>query len=159
MTTLIKVTFTGTTGEETTGKAQYDHASGLVTLPTSFLTLIEQAKAVGIGYALVAQEDGYQFPLLHDGGATYRMDRSRRARRSLLVLAWKAATEPTKEQRQQSGRFAHTLSAAAVIGAAGYLGTAPCLPSASRGQWPRGRLQPCIRISFGLMPAIPDGIR
>ncbi|AEI83108.1 hypothetical protein CNE_BB2p03130 (plasmid) [Cupriavidus necator N-1] len=123
MTTLIKVTFTGTTGEETTGKAQYDHASGLVTLPTSFLTLIEQAKAVGIGYALVAHEDGYQFPLLHDGGATYRMDRSRRARRSLLVLAWKAVAEPTKEQRQQSGRFAHTLSAAAVIGAAGYLGT------------------------------------
>ncbi|MFS8980206.1 hypothetical protein PO002_38110 [Cupriavidus necator] len=78
----IKVTFTGTTGEETTGKAQYDHASGLVTLPTSFLTLIEQAKAVGIGYALVAHEDGYQFPLLHDGGATYRMDRSRRARRT-----------------------------------------------------------------------------
>ncbi len=43
MTTLIKVTFTSTSGEETTGKAQYDHASGIVTLPGSFQALVEQA--------------------------------------------------------------------------------------------------------------------
>ncbi len=122
MMTLIKVTFTSTSGEETTGKAQHDHASGLVTLPGSFQALVEQARAAGIGCALVAHEDGYQFPLTHQDGAAYRMDRSRRTRRGLLVQAWRAASEPTKEQRQQSGRFAHTLSAAAVIGAAGYLG-------------------------------------
>ncbi len=117
MTTLIKVTFTSTSGEETTGKAQYDHASGLVTLPGSFQALVEQARAAGIGCALVAHENGYQLPLVHQTRAAYRMDRS------LLLQAWKAVAEPTKEQRQQSGRFAHTLSAAAVIGAAGYLGT------------------------------------
>jgi len=117
MTTLIKVTFTCTSGEETTGKAQYDRASGLVTLPGSFQALVEQARAAGIGCALVAHEDGFQLPLVHQAGAAYRMDRS------LLPQAWKAVVEPTKEQRQQSGRFAHTLSAAAVIGAAGYLGT------------------------------------
>lgn len=123
MTTLIKVTFTSTSGEETTGKAQYDHASGLVILPGSFQALVEQARAAGIGCALVAHENGYELPLVHQAGAAYRMDRSRHAGRSLPLQAWKAVAEPTKEQRQQSGRFAHTLSAAAVIGAAGYLST------------------------------------
>ncbi|CAG9183662.1 hypothetical protein [Cupriavidus pinatubonensis] len=65
MTALINVIFTSTSGEETTGKAQYDHASGLVTLPGSFQALIEHARAVGIGCALVAHENGYQLPLVH----------------------------------------------------------------------------------------------
>ncbi|TPQ30628.1 hypothetical protein [Cupriavidus pinatubonensis] len=87
MSSLIKVTFSSTAGEETTGKAQVDHASGLVTLSSSLQSLVDQAKAAGNGCALVGHEDGYQLPLIHQEGAAYRMDRSRAKRHGLLILA------------------------------------------------------------------------
>lgn len=123
MTTLIKVTFTSTAGEEINGQAQFEPMSGLVTLPSRLLELVQRAKAAGDGHALVAHEDGYRYPLQPVENGVYRLDRSRRHRQGLLEQAWKAVTAPTKEQRQQSGRFAHTLSAAALIGASGYVGS------------------------------------
>lgn len=123
MTSLIKVTFTSTSGEEVNGHAQYDPAAGMVTLPARLLELVNRATGAGEGYAIVAHEDGYRIPLLHVENGSYRVDRARRQHEALLLQAWKAVIAPTKDQRQQSGRFAHTLSAAAVIGAAGYVGS------------------------------------
>ncbi|WP_427308732.1 hypothetical protein [Cupriavidus sp. H39] len=123
MTILIKVTFTSTAGEEIHGQAQYEPAPGLVSLPSRMLDIVQRAKASGDGHAIVAHEDGYRYPLQPIENGVYQLDRSRRQRQGLLEQAWKAVTAPTKEQRQQSGRFAHTLSAAALIGASGYVGS------------------------------------
>jgi len=122
MTTLIKVTFTSTAGEEINGQAHFEPMSELVTLPSRLLELVQRARAAGDGHALVAHEDGYRYPLEPVEVGVYQLDRSRRHRQTLLEQAWKAVTAPTKDQRQQSGRFAHTLSAAALIGASVYVG-------------------------------------
>ncbi|KAI3602937.1 hypothetical protein D8I24_3115 (plasmid) [Cupriavidus necator H850] len=56
MTTLIKLTLTSAAGEETHGQAQYEPMSGLVTLPSRLLNLVQRARAAGDGHALVAHE-------------------------------------------------------------------------------------------------------
>ncbi|BDB30138.1 MULTISPECIES: hypothetical protein [Cupriavidus] len=122
MTTPIKVTFTSTAGEEINGQAQFEPMSELVTLPSQLLEHVQRARAACDGHALVAHEDGYRYPLQPVEDGVYQLDRSRRHRQRLLEQAWKAVTAPTKDQRQQSGRFAHTLSAAALIGASVYVG-------------------------------------
>lgn len=125
MTTLLKLTFTSATGEETHGQAQYEPMSGLVTLPSRLLDLVQRARAAGHGHVLVAHEDGHRYSLQAVESGVYQLDRSRRHRQGLLEQAWKAVTAPTRDQRLQSGRFAHTLSAAALIGASGYVGSSP----------------------------------
>lgn len=123
MTILIKVTFISTAGEEVTGQAQFDPGPGLVTLPLRLVELVQRAEAAGVGYALAAHEDGYRCRLIGVRENVYRIDRSQRHRETMLAQVLKALAAPTKDQRQQYGRFAHTLSAAAIIAAAGYLGT------------------------------------
>ncbi|MGX6570856.1 hypothetical protein [Cupriavidus necator] len=123
MTTLIKVSFTSTAGEEINVQAQFEPMSELVTLPSQLLEHVQRARAAGDGHALVADEDGYRYPLQPVGDGAYQLDRSRRHRQRRLEQAWKAVTAPTRSQRQQSGRFAHTLSAAALLGASVYVGS------------------------------------
>ncbi|CAG9186082.1 hypothetical protein [Cupriavidus pampae] len=125
MSTLIKVTFLATSGEEVSGKAKIDRPKGLVTLPTRISASIDRAKSAGEGFEVVAHDNGYLYPLLHVSGSQYRLDASSRQRHGLLSLAWRAITAPHKDQRQQYGRFAHTLSAAALIGFVGYVNSVP----------------------------------
>ncbi|QBY56394.1 hypothetical protein [Cupriavidus oxalaticus] len=123
MTRLIKVTFSATSGEELHGRAEFERTQGLVTLPQRLLAVIEKARAEGEGFEIVAHDNGYRFPLIHHQAATYRMDKGGGQRDGFFYLAWKAIIEPSKDQRQQYGRFAHTLSAAALIGLVGYFKT------------------------------------
>lgn len=123
MTVLIKVTFTSTVGEETTGQAPYDPSTGLVTLPSRLLSRVQRAKNAGEGFALAAHEDGYRYPLIAVQEGVYHLDRSKRKGKAILSQVATAIVAPTKDQRQQYGRFAHTLSAAAIIAACGYIGS------------------------------------
>jgi len=125
MTTLIKVTFSATSGEEVNGRAQFDRAGGLVTLPQRLLAMVDRARSDGEGFEIVAHENGYKFPLIHHQAATYRMDKGAGQRDGFFYLALKAIIEPSKDQRQQYGRFAHTLSAGATIGFVGYFKSVP----------------------------------
>ncbi len=120
MSTLIKVTFSATSGEEVSGKAQIDRAKGVVTLPARFSVSIDRARSAGEGFEIVAHDNGYKYQLVHQDADQYRLDSDSRRRDGFGYLAWRAIIEPHKDQRQQYGRFAHTLSAAALIGLVGY---------------------------------------
>lgn len=125
MSTLIKVTFVATSGEEVSGKAKIDRSSSIVTLPTRISASIDRAKAAGEGFEVVAHDNGYKYPLVHVDGVRYHLDAGSRQREGFWNQAWRAITAPHKDQRQQYGRFAHTLSAAALIGAVGYVNSIP----------------------------------
>lgn len=125
MSTLIKVTFSATSGEEVSGKAQIDRAQGIVTLPARFSISIDRARNAGERFEIVAHDNGYKYPLVHQDADRYALETASRRRDGFWHQAWRAITEPHKDQRQQYGRFAHTLSAAAMIGLAGYLKSMP----------------------------------
>jgi len=125
VTTLIKVTFSATSGEEVSGKAKIDRSKGIATLPTRISASIDRAKAAGEGFEVVAHDNGYKYPLVHVVGGQYRLDAGSRQREGFWNLAWRAITAPHKDQRQQYGRFMHTLSAAAMIGFVGYVKSIP----------------------------------
>ena len=120
MSKLIKVILRSTSGDETSGRAAILADSDVVVLPSRLVQQIESSKAAGEAYVLAASEDGYEIPLVHVEAATFRLNRQGRARKSLWSVVRSALLAPTRDQRQQYGRFAHTLSAAALIGAASY---------------------------------------
>lgn len=76
-------------------------------------------------HVLLLLEDDYQFPLMRKEPSIYNVTRSRAAKRGWLHETHMAIVAPTKDQRLQYGRFAHTLSAAAIVGLAGYSTSRP----------------------------------
>ena len=109
MSKLIKVILRSTSGDETSGRAAIQADTDVVVLPNRLVQQIESAKAAGEAYVLVAAEDGYEMPLVHVEAATFRLNRKGRARKSLWSVVRSALLAPTRDQRQQYGRFAHTL--------------------------------------------------
>lgn len=73
MSRLIKVTFTSTSEEETTGFATL-HKDEMVELPKRMALRVSAAVDAGDGYALVAQHRGEAVPMVHVEEASYRLD-------------------------------------------------------------------------------------
>lgn len=76
MSTLIKVTFSATSGEEVSGKAQIDRGKGIVTLPARFSVSIDRARNAGEGFEIVAHDNGYRYPLSHQDADRYKLKRT-----------------------------------------------------------------------------------
>ncbi|MFC4345006.1 hypothetical protein [Cupriavidus numazuensis] len=124
MSRLIKVTFTSTSGEETTGFATL-HKDEMVELPKRMTSRVSAAEDAGEGYAIVAQYKGEAVPMLHIEAASYRLDMQHAITESWLKRIAEAFRDPTKDQLQAYGRYCHTLSAAAVVGFVGYASGRP----------------------------------
>lgn len=116
---LIKVTFTATSGEETTGFASL-HANDVVELPKRMLLRVRAALEAGEGYAIVAHQGGYAIPLLPLEDACYRLDVRHATSDAWLTRLIDAFRKPSKDQMQAYGRYYHTLSAACAVGFVGY---------------------------------------
>ncbi|CAN7777447.1 hypothetical protein LJR296_007767 [Cupriavidus necator] len=120
MTRIAKVILKSTSGDEYSCSVHYEPDADVVTLPARLDNLVDASIAMGERHVLLLLEDGYQFPLVRKEPSIYNVDRSRAAKRGWLQEARMAIVAPTKDQRLQYGRFAHTLSVAAVVGLAGY---------------------------------------
>lgn len=120
MTRIAKVILKSTSGDEYSCSVHYEPDADVVTLPARLDDLVEASIEMGERHVLMLLEDGYQFPLVCKEQSIYHVDRSKAAKRGWLQEARMAIVAPTKDQRLQYGRLAHTLSAAAIIGLAGY---------------------------------------
>lgn len=121
MTQIAKVLLKSTSGDEFSCSVHYERSSGLVMLPARVDSLVDASTALGERHVLLLLEDGYQYPLIREEGPTYRVDRASVAKRGWLQEVRMAVKTPSKDQRLQYGRLAHTLSAAATIGSVTYL--------------------------------------
>ncbi|WP_354676786.1 hypothetical protein [Cupriavidus plantarum] len=124
MSRLIKVTFTSTSGEETTGFATL-HKDDIVELPVRMALRVSGAVDAGEGYELVAQHKGATVPMLHLADARYRLDEQHAMHEPWSKRAIDAFRSPTKSQSEAYGRYCHTLSAAALVGLVGYAAGRP----------------------------------
>jgi hypothetical protein len=124
MSRLIKVTFTSTSGEETTGFATL-HKDEVVELPKRMSLRVSAAADAGEGYALLAHYKGESIPMLHVSDASYRLDKQHAIREPWSKRISEAFRDPSKEQLHAYGRYCHTLSAAAVVGVVGYAAGRP----------------------------------
>lgn len=130
MTTLIKVTFKTTSGEETTGFAPL-HRNGTVVLPKRMLQLVDAAAETGDGYAIHAHRDGFSYPLLHQKGASYHLDNEHPTSEKWATQLADAFLKPSKDQLLAYGRYYHTMSAACAVGFVGYVAGRPGWSSTS----------------------------
>ncbi|WP_439673136.1 Transmembrane protein (plasmid) [Cupriavidus necator] len=124
MSRLIKVTFTSTSGEETTGFATL-HKDEIVELPKRMALRVSAAVDAGEGYAIVAQYKGEAVPMLHVAYASYRLDMQHAISEPWSKRIAEAFRDPTKDQLQAYGRYCHTLSAASMVGFVGYAAGRP----------------------------------
>ncbi|CAN7767680.1 hypothetical protein LJR296_007237 [Cupriavidus necator] len=125
MTRIAKVILKSTSGDEYSCSVHYEPDADVVTLPVRLDSLVDASIAMGERHVLMLLEDGYQFPLVRKEPSIYSVDRSRADKRGWLQEARMAIVAPTKDQRLQYGRFTHTLSAAAIVGLAGYSTSRP----------------------------------
>lgn len=119
MTRLIKVTFTATSGEETTAFASL-HRDDTIELPKRMMLRVTAAVDAGEGYAIVAHQKGYKVPLLHAVDSRYKLDVEHATSERWVARLSDAFRQPSKDQMQAYGRYCHTLSAASAVGFAGY---------------------------------------
>jgi hypothetical protein len=124
VTRLIKVTFTATSGEETTGFASL-HQDDIVELPKRMMMRVSAAVDAGEGYAIVAHYKGEAVPMLLVADASYRLDMQHATSEPWSKRIAEAFRDPTKDQQQAYGRYCHTLSAAALVGFVGYAAGRP----------------------------------
>ncbi|SDD58592.1 hypothetical protein SAMN05216345_111151 [Cupriavidus sp. YR651] len=124
MTRLIKVTFTATTGEATTGFASL-HEDDTVDLPKRMMTRVTAAVEAGDGYAIVAHQGGYEIPLIHIAEASYKLDGRHATSERWVTRLADAFRKPSKDQMLAYGRYYHTLSAACTVGLVGYVAGTP----------------------------------
>jgi hypothetical protein len=120
MSRISKIVFRSTNGVEVSGSVRYDGSQDLVTLPDRIAMLVEHIGSTGDEHVLVLVERGFEYPLVPDGSGRYRVDRAHGLRPTFLQELKASVIAPTKDQRLQHGRYCHTLSASAVVGAVGY---------------------------------------
>ncbi|GLC98117.1 hypothetical protein Tamer19_75260 [Cupriavidus sp. TA19] len=120
MTRIAKVLLKSTSGDEYSCSVHYEPETNVVTLPARLDSLVDASIGMGERHVLLLLEDGYQYPLVRKEPSVYSVDRSTVAKRGWLQESRMAIVAPTKDQRLQYGRFAHTLSATAIVGLAGY---------------------------------------
>ncbi|GJG97740.1 hypothetical protein [Cupriavidus pauculus] len=123
MMKVIKVTFVSAHGDEVTSRGEYDRATGLILLSENFLELAKLVFGDLQQFEAFACESGRRYRLEKVTANTFRL-RIRSGRRcNLIGEAWRAVSNPTQAQELQNGRYLHTISAAALVGAFGFVGS------------------------------------
>ncbi len=114
----VKVEYTG--GTTITERVTLDPATGQVHLPPRLWALMEKMDETECSPAFGLEYMGFVLPVsvLADGKYTVSIPTQPQAgiRQVLNAIAY-----PAKDQRQQNGRYLHTLSAASIGGAVGYV--------------------------------------
>ncbi|GAB6852647.1 hypothetical protein [Paraburkholderia kururiensis] len=117
---IISVVVEFASGMDITDGASFDPDSMTVYLSERLRRLLLESDTTEAPPRITAQVDDAHLPVTSlDGQFIVRASAAEPAPRSLLSFrrfghAW------SKEQRQQFGRFSHTLSAASIVGAVGY---------------------------------------
>lgn len=120
---LAKVKIEYTCGTTIVERVMLDATTGEVHLPPRLDALMVQMDKVDCSPAFSLQYQGYVLPVsVLDGVFRVRVPETpaRMGQRMLHAVAF-----PSKDQRQQNGRFLHTLAAASVGGAVGYAHSTP----------------------------------
>jgi hypothetical protein len=120
----VKVEYT--CGQTLTDRVTLDAKTGEILLPPRLIGVMAKMADSECLPAFSLQYGGYVLPVEAGAKSSYKVQLPVIApfgfRRLLHPIA-----QPTKDQRQQNGRFLQTLSAAAIVGAIGYVHAA--------GQW------------------------
>jgi len=120
MSRIAKVVFRSTNGVEVSSSVRYEGSQGIVALPARIASLVEQIGGNGDEHILLLVERGFEYPLVRESSGVYRVDRLLGTRPGFLHELKSSVVAPTKDQRLQHGRYCHTLSVSAVVGAVGY---------------------------------------
>lgn len=125
MSRIAKVVFRSTNGVEVSSSVRYESSNNIVALPSRIALLVDQIGGKGEEHVLLLVERGFEYPLLRKSAGVYHVDRSQGARPGFLQELISSVVAPTKDQRLQHGRYCHTLSVSAVVGAVGYAAGLP----------------------------------
>jgi hypothetical protein len=100
--------------------ASLDVASGVVSIPPRLSRLMTMMQETECSPAFSLEHKGYVLPVSPEADGTYvvsvPLDPGPGLRNRLYAIA-----NPSKDRRQQNGRYLHTLSAASIGGAVGYV--------------------------------------
>jgi hypothetical protein len=116
---LVRLKVEYTSGLTVSDRVSVDSTSGEILLPPRLAVLLDAGKDLDVSPAISLEYEGYVLPVsIGENGVLYTsMPASvppgfKRVIHSLVY--------PTKDQRQQNGRFLQTLSAASFVGSVGY---------------------------------------
>lgn len=114
----VKVEYT--CGLTLTDRVTLDGRTGEILLPPRLIAVIAKMEESECSPAFSLRHEGYDLPVHGGPQGTYNVQMPVIApfgvRRLFHPIAF-----PTKDQRQQNGRFLHTFSAASIVGAVGYI--------------------------------------
>lgn len=113
-------------GPVVTDRVVLNRESAQVTLPPRLSKVLAILDQSGHRQSFVAECGGVQFPVECDAERGYFVDFNQGSR-SKHAFGVKYVFSPTAEQRKLNGRFAHMLSAGALIGACFLIETASAL--------------------------------
>ncbi len=119
----VKVEYTG--GTTITERVTLDPATGQVTLPPRLHALLKAMDETECSPAFGLEYGGHILSVVASDG-TYKVSIPEEATPGFRQVL-NAILYPSKDQRQQNGRYMHTLSAASIGGAVGYVHAAPML--------------------------------
>ncbi|KMZ13829.1 hypothetical protein BHUM_02019 [Candidatus Burkholderia humilis] len=116
---LARVKVEYTCGLMLTDRVSLDVTSGIVSIPprlTQLMDLMDQTECLP---AFSLDYEGYALPVSLQTDGVFVVSVPRDPRPGLRSRLY-AIANPSKDQRQQNGRYLHTLSAASIGGAVGY---------------------------------------
>ncbi|CAN7804937.1 hypothetical protein LJR267_010559 [Paraburkholderia hospita] len=119
----VKVEYTG--GTTITERVTLDPATGQVTLPPRLHALLKAMDETECSPVFGLEYGGMVLPVAVSEG-TYKVSIPTEPESGIGHIL-NAIVYPSKDQRQQNGRYLHTLSAASIGGAVGYAHAAPTL--------------------------------
>jgi hypothetical protein len=113
----VKVEYTG--GTTITERVMLNPDTGHVQLPPRLHSLMNAMDGTECSPSFTLEYKGVVVPVERESDNSFKVTISPEADSGARQLL-QAIASPTKEQRLQNGRFAHTLSAASIGGAVGY---------------------------------------
>jgi hypothetical protein len=114
----VKVEYTG--GTTITERVTLDPATGQVHLPPRLRALMEKMDETECSPAFGLEYMGFVLPVSVLADGTYNVSIPIQPQAGIRQVL-NAIAYPAKDQRQQNGRYLHTLSAASIGGAVGYV--------------------------------------
>jgi hypothetical protein len=114
----VKVEYTG--GTTITERVTLDPATGQVHLPRRLRALMEKMDETECSPAFGLEYMGFVLPVSVLADGTYNVSIPIQPQAGIRQVL-NAIAYPAKDQRQQNGRYLHTLSAASIGGAVGYV--------------------------------------
>jgi hypothetical protein len=114
----VKIEYTG--GTTITERVTLDAATGQVHLPPRLHALMEKMRETECSPAFGLEYQGLVLPVAVLPDGTYKVSIPAEPQSGIQQVL-NAIAYPSKDQRQQNARYLHTLSAASIGGAVGYV--------------------------------------